>query len=105
MGQSMVIGSVCLGEDEWLALDEFSRACGVRRAYVEELIVEGVITPSRSDPAPGFGSEEIIRVRRMARLQREFEANLQSAAVMLDLIDEVERLRRALRKAGLPTSD
>ena len=40
-------------------------------------------------------------MRRIRRLQRDFKANLQSVAVMLDLIDEVERLRAALQRAGL----
>jgi hypothetical protein len=40
-------------------------------------------------------------VRRIQRLQRDFEANLQSVAVMLDLLDEVDRLRAALQRAGL----
>ena len=47
------------------------------------------------------GGEEIARVRRICRLQRDFEANLQSVAVMLDLLDEVERLQRALLRAGI----
>lgn len=102
MARAMVVGSVCLGEDTWLEFDEFSRACGVRQAYLEELMLEGLIAPSRHEPALGFGSEELARVRRILRLQRDFGANLQSVAVMLDLIDEAERLRGLLRRAGLP---
>jgi chaperone modulatory protein CbpM len=40
-------------------------------------------------------------VRRIRRLQRDFEANLQSVAVMLDLLDEIDRLHRMLGRAGL----
>jgi hypothetical protein len=40
-------------------------------------------------------------VRRIRRLQRDFEANLQSVAVMLDLIDEIERLRAHLQRSGI----
>lgn len=35
------------------------------------------------------------------RLQLDFEANLQSHAVMLDLIDEIERLRAQLQRGGI----
>jgi chaperone modulatory protein CbpM len=35
------------------------------------------------------------------RLQRDFEATLPSVAVMLDLLDEIDRLRARLRRAGL----
>jgi chaperone modulatory protein CbpM len=102
MSQAIIVGSVCLGEDTWLALEEFSRACGVERAYVEELMIEGLVTPSRREPELGFGGAELARVRRILRLQRDFEAGLASVAVMLDLIDEVDRLRGLLRRAGLP---
>ncbi len=94
----VVLSGACLGEQEWLALDEFARACGVSAEFVGELIAEGLVAP----PEPGrFGSDELARVRRICRLQRDFEANLQSVAVMLDLIDEVHRLQRALVRAGL----
>ena len=49
-----------------------------------------------------FGGVELARARRIRRLQRDFEANLQSVAVMLDLMDEIDRLRAVLQRAGLP---
>ena len=52
-------------------------------------------------PAWRFGGEELARVRRICRLQRDFEANLQSVAVMLELIDEIDRLRSQLQRAGI----
>lgn len=92
-----VLTGPCLGEQEWLALDELARACGVSAEFVGELVAEGLVAP----PEPGrFGGEELARVRRICRLQRDFEANLQSVAVMLDLIDEVQRLRAALLRSG-----
>lgn len=94
----VVVTGVCLGEQEWLGLAEFARACGVSEAFVRELVDEGLLVAPR-DPW-GFGGEEIARVRRIRRLQRDFEANLQSVGAMLGLLDEVERLRAALRRAG-----
>jgi chaperone modulatory protein CbpM len=91
----VVLSGACLGEQEWLALDEF--ACAVSAEFVGELVAEGLVAP----PEPGrFGGDELARVRRIRRLQRDFEANLQSVAVMLELIDEVERLRAALLRSG-----
>lgn len=98
MNQIVVLSGTCLGEQDWLELDDFARACGVEVRFVRELVDEGLVLP----PQPGrFGGEEITRVRRICRLQRDFEANLQSVAVMLDLLDEVERLRRSLLRAGI----
>jgi chaperone modulatory protein CbpM len=65
------------------------------------LVEEGLIKPVVEEPAWRFGGEELARVRRIRRLQRDFEANLQSVAVMLDLIDEIERLRAHLQRSGI----
>jgi chaperone modulatory protein CbpM len=93
--------SVVIDEDTRLDATHFARACGTTIAYVEEMIVEGVISPRGARPAPDFGAGEMVRVRRALRLQRDFEASLPSVAVMLDLLDEIERLRAELRKAGI----
>lgn len=90
---------VLLAEETRLGLAEFARACGAPATYVEELIVEGLLVPRAG--ADGFGGDEVARVRRVMRLQREFDAALPSVAVMLDLLDEIERLRARLRRAGL----
>ncbi len=90
-----------LGEQTWLALDEFALACGVDRAFVVTLVDEELVRPARSVPEWRFGGAELARVRRIRRLQRDFDASLQSVAVILDLLDEVERLRGILGRAGL----
>ena len=95
----VVLAGPCLGEQEWLELDAFTRACGVTEAFVRELVAEGLVAA----PAQPwrFAGEDLARVRRICRLQRDFDASLASVAVMLDLLDEVERLRRVLARAGL----
>lgn len=97
----VVASGVRIGVDEWLDLETLARACGVRVEYVHTLIDEGLIEPPPQAPTLHFGSAELARVRRIWRLQHDFEANLQSVAVMLDLIDEVERLHVQMRRAGL----
>ena len=101
MNAVVVVSGVCLGEEGWLELGEFALACGVEEAFVRVLVEEGLIQPPVAASPWRFGGDELSRVRRIRRLQRDFEANLQSVAVMLDLIDEVERLRGALHRAGL----
>ena len=93
----VVLAGNCLGEQEWLALDAFAQACGVSAEFVRELVAEGLVAPAEPER---FGGEDLARVRRIRRLQRDFEANLQSVAVMLDLLDEVARLRAALLRHG-----
>jgi len=100
MGSELIASGVRLGEEAWLELDEFARACGVDNAFVRMLVDEGLVALPAEAPPWCFGGAELARVRRIRRLQRDFEANLQSVAVMLDLIDEVERLRAALLRSN-----
>jgi chaperone modulatory protein CbpM len=100
MSSKVIIASgVCLGDEGWLELAEFSRACGVDAEFVRALVDEGLVQPPVTAPSWRFGGDELTRVRRIVRLQRDFEANLQSVAVMLDLLDEIERLRVELHCA------
>jgi chaperone modulatory protein CbpM len=101
MRDALVVTGVCLDEQTWLELDELALACGVESTYVVQLVDEGLVMPQAAQPPWRFTGEALARVRRIRRLQRDFEANLQSVAVMLDLLDEIERLRAQLQRAGL----
>ena len=101
MNTTSIAISVHLADEQALELDAFAAACGADEAFVRLLVDEGMVQPVAVEPAWRFGGEELARVRRIRRLQRDFEANLQSVAVMLDLIDEIERLRAALLRAGI----
>ena len=104
MTTAVIAIGVCLSEEHALELEAFAAACGTEAAYVRLLVEEGLVQPAVEQPAWRFDGEEIARVRRIRRLQRDFEANLQTVAVLLDLLSENERLRAALRRAGLAPS-
>jgi chaperone modulatory protein CbpM len=48
-----------------------------------------------------FVSADLARARRLAALERDFDANQELAALVVDLIEEVGRLRGRLKAAGL----
>lgn len=111
-----VTTTVCIGEDAWLDLAELARACGAEPGFIGMLIEEGLVEPSPAGPpvarpAPAatadagwrFSGEALARVRRIQRLQRDFDASLASVGLMLDLLDEIDRLRGRLQRAGLGT--
>ncbi|GAA0748070.1 MerR family transcriptional regulator [Ideonella azotifigens] len=98
--ETMLIG-VCLSDEHALDLEMFAQACGTAADEIREFIDAGLLRPAVEQPVWRFGGEELARVRRIRRLQRDFEANLDSVAVMLDLTDEIKRLRAALRRAGI----
>jgi chaperone modulatory protein CbpM len=98
---AVIVSGVCLGEDAWLELDDFAHACGTDAAFIRLLVDEGLVVPPVTTPGWRFGGDELARVRRIRRLQRAFEANLQSVAVMLDLMEQIDELQARLRQAGL----
>ncbi|MGH6624455.1 MAG: chaperone modulator CbpM [Burkholderiaceae bacterium] len=102
MVEAIALASAALDENgEVLSLNEFCLACRVEPDFVQVLIQEGVITARPHPAGPRFGSIEIVRVRRLRRLQRDFEASVPAAGLMLDLLDEIDRLRTALQCAGV----
>ncbi len=101
MNTSSIAVGVCLTGEHALELEAFAAACGTDAQFVSLLVDEGLLQPVGLRPTWRFGGEELTRVRRICRLQRDFEANLQSVAVMLDLIDEIGRLTAQLQRAGI----
>lgn len=100
MSTSEIVVGIWIEGDQALDLDAFATACGFEVGFVRLLVDEGLLQPTMDQPAWRFGGEALARARRIRRLQRDFEANLQSVAVMLDLIDEVERLRARIGPVG-----
>jgi chaperone modulatory protein CbpM len=101
MNTNTVAIGVCITDNHALDLEAFAAACGTEVEFVRVLVDEGLVQPVAQQPAWRFSGEALARVRRIRRLQRDFEANLQSVGAMLELIDQVERLRAALHRAGL----
>jgi chaperone modulatory protein CbpM len=98
MSDSIRRDAVLLGDAVCLDLVQLARTCGTTTAFIEDLVLEGVLAPQAPDAA--FTGDDARRVRQVMRLQREFDATLPSAALILDLLDEIERLRGELRRLG-----
>ena len=90
-------------DDAGLTLDEFTHACAVEREWVVSHVREGLL-PVAADEAPErwrFTSVHVRRARKMRGLERDFDAVPELAALVADLVEEVEALRARLRRAGL----
>ena len=97
-----IFTGILVGEQGALSLEEMVEACGADTAWVVELVEVGVLSPEgRDEAAWRFGAPDLLRARRVARLARDFEASTEAAALILDLLDEIERLRARLRRAGM----
>ena len=84
-----------------LTVAELSRICAVDERHIVELVEEGVISVVEIGTVEWrFSGTALRRTRLALRLERDLELNLAGVALALDLMEEVELLRRALRERG-----
>lgn len=82
-----------------LTLVQLCRSCRVPAEEVIELVETGLVDPVGSEPAVWrFRYRDLRRVRRAQRLQRDLQVNMPGAALAVELLDELERLRARLRQ-------
>jgi DNA-binding transcriptional MerR regulator len=87
------------GSDQELTLEEVADCAHVHPRFVEELMDFGMITPlSYSGNQAVFQASVVLRIRRIVRIKRDLGVNLPGIAVILDLTEELERLRRKLEE-------
>lgn len=92
------ISAMLLDESVEFSLVDLCTLCSVSEELVVEIVAEGIVEPIGRDRAQWrFSGIALTRVQRVVRLQREFDVNLPGAALALELLEEVERLRRARR--------
>ena len=85
-------------ESDLLTLEELSRICAVDERHIVELVDEGVISVVEVGSVQRrFSGTALRRARLALRLERDLELNLAGVALALELLEEVERLRRELR--------
>jgi chaperone modulatory protein CbpM len=80
-----------------LSLDDLSRLCAVDRTAIVELVEEGVLTVIEIEASEWrFHGAALRRARTAMRLQRDLEINLPGVALALELMEQLDRLRREL---------
>ena len=84
-----------------LTLEELCRVSAVEPQWVVELVRAGLISaePAERDTWQ-FDTTTVERVRCIARLERDFDAVPELAALVADLQDEIARLRAQLQRSG-----
>jgi chaperone modulatory protein CbpM len=88
-----------------LTLEQLAHACRMQPQWVVERVTTGVLqydnvdddTPEEAPPTWRFSTHTVLRARRIAELERIFDADPQLAAMTADLLEEVRQLRRRLK--------
>jgi len=89
-------------DEETLDLQELASACAVPSTWIVERVEAGLLACDSSGGEMRFASAHLVRARRMATTERRFDANQEIAALVADLIEEVEQLRRQVHAAVRP---
>jgi chaperone modulatory protein CbpM len=92
-------------EDARFTLDELVHSCHVSREWVIERVEYGLLLnekPSSGDPASwSFDSRNVIRVKRIIAIERDFECNPELAGLVADMAEEIEFLRTRIKAIEL----
>lgn len=96
----ILVGS--LMEDTWLTLEQVSAACTVEPEWLLRHLDEGLFPHAESVAGVWrFSAASLLRARRMRQLECDFDAVPELAALMADVLEEMDELRRLTRRAGL----
>jgi len=85
--------------DACLTLEEICVAATVERAWLVHRVEEGLVPVSgRSAADWRFETPSLARVRRMRDIERTYDAVPELAALVADLLEEMDALRAELRR-------
>jgi chaperone modulatory protein CbpM len=79
-----------MSDEELLTLEEVALVCAVTPEWLRDRVEEGLVPAA---PEWRFSAVVVRRVRRMRALERDFDAAPELAALMADLLEELDALR------------
>ena len=97
----IVISGEVVEERRSLSLQEFAGLCGLPAERIVEYVELGIIEPRGGAPREWrFPAAAFLRLQKARRLQRDLGIDAASLALVLDLLEEMERLRARMRRLG-----
>jgi chaperone modulatory protein CbpM len=95
--EDQALSGAIFEESALLTVKDLSRMCAVDERHIVEFVEEGVLNVVEVNAAEWhFTGAALRRTRRALRLERDLEINLAGVALVLELMEEMERLRREL---------
>jgi chaperone modulatory protein CbpM len=94
-------------EDACLTLEQLCSVCALERDWLVVRVREGLIPAAGSadariaDTEWRFTTTTLARVRRMREIERTFDAAPELAALVADMLEEMDELRARIKRAGL----
>jgi len=88
-----------LVEESWMPLEHVAAACAVEPEWLLRHIEEGLLPGATSISGTWhLSSTSVLRARRMRQVERDFDAGPELAALVSDMLEEIDELRRLVRK-------
>jgi chaperone modulatory protein CbpM len=98
MSKNEIVIIVDYAQETLLTLEELCGICGISPDFVKGLLEEDIITMQVGRQGEClFDLKALHRIQTLLRLQRDLDVNVAGAALVLDLMDEVEALRAEMR--------
>ncbi len=90
-------------DDAALSVEELACACAVSAEWVVHHVREGSFgdTQTLALTEWRFSTRDLGRARRIRSLERDFDAVPELAALVADMLEELDALRARVRRAGL----
>lgn len=99
--QSVVFDTVLVDESSRFTLTQLVQVCQTEPDRLVALVQEGVLSPEGDGPEHWqFSGGELARARKALRLSRDLELGPNGTALVLQLLDEIDALRRRLPQSG-----
>src|ERR1700733_9402258 len=98
LSQDQALSGAIFEESGLLTLKDLSRMCAVDERHIVEFVEEGVLDVVEVDTTEWHFTGGAGRRARLAlRLERDLELNLAGVALALELMEELQHLRRELQ--------
>lgn len=92
-----VVSGIVLDERVVYSLEEICDVCSIRTEWVVELVELGVLQPRGTRRRDWqFAGDNLHTAMKARRLQQDFDLSLTGVALVLELLEQIETLRRRL---------
>lgn len=90
-----------LMEESWLTIEQMAAACRAEPEWLLRHLDEGLFPEAESIAGIWrFSGACLLRARRMHDLERDFDAVPELAALVADLLEEMDTLRQIAGRSG-----
>jgi chaperone modulatory protein CbpM len=95
--EEIVIGTLL--DESWLTLEQVAATCQVETDWLQRHIDEGLVPQLECvDGIWRLSGGVVARIRRTRQMERDFDALPELAALVADLLEEMDELRAQIRR-------